>query len=435
MINLKDYINESIFDSENVITENADKVIIDGIKSWVKTNIQKSHGRIKINSKTGEITPPDYAGLRITCPFPVGVSFGEFKPGQINMRDVTEEELSIFFKNIDSNSIMLEVNSNKLNSIPEELNGASGVMSFTVGCDINFNNYKLNLTSLSLNGRGHRISGTKSIRISDDNRHIGKIQLEWLTMKDDLDLKGATVGEIWLNDVKAKKTILSGLKYAKDIQIENSSNIDLSSCECEIMRLHDVNEKYDYSFLPKKIDRLFIQSSEDFNSFDLSRIKSKVNRLVINGAEVNMSVGPMEQKMLYLVKFMQSPDGRKIDVIPDELLEYIAKHTKEIDDPDKIKDGKDYITVCGGQWNKDADKLTRMSYYEDYGKNDDGADSTLSRASDGRWSINKSNSSVIRYDANPKSFVKGGEYGDIRHFRIFEVPSSFTPFVKKIMNL
>lgn len=283
MISLKDYINESVFDDEEAILSKVDKSIVDDIKVWARDNISKQRGKVKVNSKTGEITllgGTYYPYFTIQCPIPVGATFSEFKPGSLILENPTKEEISLVCSKIDKkHDYTLQIYSERGIDIPSELDGMLGELRMEFKGDLNFFNYKFDLTSLKLRGDNSTVKGTKSINIKGNIVSIIDTEL-----KDDLG--NIEVDTIFLKNVIAKNTLLKGLKRAETIHIDNSSDIDLRNCVCDTLELHNIDVTYDLSFLPKKVNSLIIKSDK-FEDFDFSNIKSNVKQIYLNGLKID----------------------------------------------------------------------------------------------------------------------------------------------------
>lgn len=440
MLDLKDYIKESLLDDFGTISKKQDKAFIQEVKNWIKSNVWKGSGRIKIDAKTGEVTLPSNTDIRITCPVMNNITFNSFEPWSIYMEKATESDIIAVCKNIDKkHEYSLKLRYAELSNFPKELDGMSGAIEIDVlKNNIDFNNVKLNLCKLHIDARNVNVSGTKNINVIESG-YVHELSLDGVNMKDDLGIIDIPTGSIILRRITSKKTLLKDAKKTRNITIDNSSEINLSKCSCEYLMLSGIDENYDYSFLPKKLDNLIIKTTEDYSSFDLSRIKSTVGSLQINGSVVDLNVSPEERDALYDFGMIKAS---KVDVIPDSLVKYIAKNSKEVKDFEAMQNGKTYVTVCGSLWNKDKNEFVNLSYYENITKTEQETEGWVASWSKDtrdrfmRYAPNLSGGFKIRpIEAEPKRYMKGkGQEYYISYYKIFEIPSNFISFIDKIMK-
>lgn len=456
MLDLKEYIKESLLDDFDTMSKKQDKAFIQEVKNWVKSNVWKGSGRIKIDAKTGEVTLPSNTDIRITCPVMNGITFNSFEPCGIYMEKATESDIIAVCKNIDKkHEYYLELRYAELSNFPKELDGMSGAIEIDVlKNNIDFNDVKLNLCKLHIDARNVNVSGTKNINIIESG-YVHDLSLSGVNMKDDLGIVDIPNGNITLRRITSKKTLFKGAKKIRNISIDNSSDVDLSKCSCEYLMLSGIDENYDYSFLPKKIDNLIIKSAEDYHSFDLNKIKSNVGKLIFNNAVVDLNMSPEERDVIYDVNKMKSFAKGEATEIPKSLIKYVAKHSKEIKDFDAMQNGKTYLTMCSDRFNKSSNgDLINMAYYVDFQKGEphevyDYENNLI----DIRVDIDGWKSSWIyndfslkfeyhegvknlrhNYDAKPERLYKDKGKYFIKNYKIFEIPSSFKPFIEKVMG-
>ena len=445
---LRESIKESIMDGMNGIAKAQDKATIQGIKNWVKSNVSKDKGRIKIDSKTGEITLPDASYINIKCPVVEGASFASFDPYSVWLTNPTESDLATICGNIDrKNEYSLRLQYIELTSFPKELDGMSGELVIdTFRKDIDFNDVNLNLQKLNLDGANVTVSGTKNINLIS-KRDYNFFHMENVTLKDDFGTIDVPGTDITLKNVHGKKTVFKNLKHAESLTIINCSEFDLSKCDCKYLTLEGVDESFDYGLLPKQIEYLRIETSEDYDSFDLDKIKSKVNGLQINGAAVDLKVSKEERDALHDFHCM---DLDKVDEVPQRLIDYIAKNSKKVKDFDAMENGKSYLTISRS-WHKEDKKYEDMSYFRnlqkvEYDRSDlnrgievksEGWTASWGKDSSNKWT--KYAPELSRgygnrpTEAEPERFYNrdGGYFID--YYMIFEIPANFKPFIEKIM--
>jgi hypothetical protein len=216
------------------------------------------------------------------------------------------------------------------------------------------------------------------------------------------------------------------------------------------LRLEGIDDSFNYDLLPKKLESLVIETSEDYSSFDLSKIKSKVEFLKINGAQVDLNVSPEEREALYDFGSMQSG---KVNEVPSNLINYIAKNAKQVKDFDAMENGRDYITLSRRLHKKGSKEFEDMSYFENFQKVEkdrsamgrgieietEGWVSSWSKDTDHKWQKYKAGGyqgrGIRPTEAEPKRFYKNkGDVYYIDYYMIFEIPSSFKPFIERIMK-
>ena len=450
MLSLNEYIKESLLDDEDNVIKRADKSIIQEIKNWVKTNVSKLSGRIKINSKTGEVTLPDTA-INIKCPILNGITFAAFEPTAVWMSYANEEDVAAVCKNIDKkHEYELRLQYTKLSQLPKELDGMSGELMIDVfKQDIDFGNINLNLSKLNLEGDNVKLSGTKNVNIISKDSNYSTI--DGVTLSDDFGTIDAPKSSLTLRDVKSKKSLLSGLKNIKTLGIDRCEcpGLDLNKANCEYLRLDDIDESFNFDCLPKKMTGLTLLTSEEYDEFDLNKIKTKIDYLNINGSTVDLNVSPEERDILY---DMGQLINDKFDEIPQRLIDYIAKHSKQVEDFDAMKNGKSYITFCRPFHDHHSKRYENMSYFEDFQKVE------KDRSAMGRGIEIKTEGWVASWGKDVrKKWVKYSKYGYqgfgnrpieaelerfyknkgdsyyIDYYKIFEIPESLKPFIKKIM--
>ena len=136
------------------MSKKQDKAFIQEVKNWVKSNVWKGSGRIKIDAKTGEVTLPSNTDIRITCPVMNGITFNSFEPWTIYMEKATESDIIAVCKNIDKkHEYYLKLRYAELSKFPKELDGMSGAIEIDVlKNNIDFNDVKLNLCKLHIDG-------------------------------------------------------------------------------------------------------------------------------------------------------------------------------------------------------------------------------------------------------------------------------------------
>lgn len=456
MLDLKEYIKESLLDDFDTMSKKQDKAFIQEVKNWIKSNVWKGSGRIKIDAKTGEVTLPSNTDIRITCPVMNGITFNSFEPWSIYMEKATESDLIAVCKNIDKkHEYYLKLRYAELSNFPKELDGMSGAIEIDVlKNNIDFNDVKLNLCKLHIDAYNVNVSGTKNINIIESG-YVHDLSLDGVNMKDDLGIVDIPTGNITLRRITSKKTLLKGAKNTRNISIDNSSDIDLSKCSCEYLWLGGIDENYNYSFLPKKLDYLVINSTEDYHSFDLNRIKSSIGKLTFNNAVVDLNMSPEERDVIYDVNKMKSFIKGEATEIPKSLIKYVAKHSKEVKDFDAMQNGKTYLTMCADKYDKSPDGiLTNMAYYDDFQKREsqevyDYENNLISIRVDidgwkSSWIYNDLSQKFEyhdgwknlrhNYDAKPERLYKDKGKYFIKNYKIFEIPSSFKPFIEKVMG-
>lgn len=449
MKKLKQYLKESLLDNEKDLINRVDKAFIQEVKNWVKTNVSKDKGRIKVDPKTGEITLPSNTYVNIKCPVVRGATFAAFEPNNIWLTDATETDIASICKNIDKkHEYSLRSQYMKASRLPEELDGMSGELIIDkIRHNLDFNNISLTLSKFYIECNG-KVSGTKNVNlISKFNNYFN---IDDAKMEDDLGVIDAPKGEFTLRRVRGKKSLLGGLKNIKSLTLDKCSEFDLSKCNCEYLRLEGIDDSFNYNLLPKQLKSLIIETSEDYSSFDLSKIKSKVEFLKINGSQVDLNVSPEEREVLYDFGSMQS---NKVKEVPNSLINYIAKNAKQVNDFDAMENGRDYITLSRRLHEKGSKKFEDMSYFENFQKVEKdrsamgrgieietkGWVSSWNKDADHKWQKYK----VGGYqgygnrptEAEPKRFYKNkGDVYYIDYYMIFEIPKSFKPFIEKIMK-
>lgn len=452
MISLEKYIKESLLDKMGDLAKAQDKAIIQEIKNWVKTNIRKGSGRIKIDSKTGAVTLPSNTSINIHCPIANNVYFEEFEPESMWLFDATEEDLAAICGKIDKkHEYGLRLQYLEAKTFPEELDGMSGELSIdTIRHDLDFNDINLHLSSFCIEGRDIKVAGTKNINIISSGNY-DYFTISGVTMMDDLGVIDGPKSKLFLNKVRGKKTLLCNLKSINTLTLEDCSEFDLSKCDCNYLYLWGIDDSFNYDFLPKKLNTLNIRTTEEYSSFDLSKIKSKVENLIINDSQVDLNVSPEERNVLYDFGSMTA-NKNKIDEIPQSLIEYIEKNAKSIKDFDGMTNGKDYITLSKSAWKKDGGKLEVISYFKNFQKVEvdrsalnrgieietEGWVSSWRKDSMGRWTkYFEGGSQGLGHkplEAEPERFYKNkNNVYYIDHYMIFEIPAGFKPFIEKIM--
>ena len=450
MLSLKEYVKESLLDSIDEIAKKQDKAFIQEVKNWVKTNVSKQSGRIKIDSKTGEVTLPD-TGISIKCPVLNGITFSAFEPDRIWMTYSKEEDVAAVCKNIDKkHEYTLRLQYTEINQLPKELDGMSGELMIDIfRQDIDFGNINLNLSRLHLDGANVKLPGTKNVNIISKDSDYSCI--EGVTLSDDFGTIDAPKSSFRLRKVKSKKPLLVGLKNIKELEINGCEcpGLDLRKANCEYLRLEGIDESFDFDCLPKQLKSLVIKTSEDYNSFDLSKIKTKVDYLSINGSTVDLNVSSEERDALYDMGMLIRDE---FDEIPQRLIDYIAKHSKQVEDFDAMENGKSYITLCKSFYADHSKRYEDISYFKDFQKVEKDR-SAMGRgieietkgwvASWGKdvrkkW-VKYKNGGHQGYgnrptEAEPERFYKNKQSGYyIDYYKIFEIPESFKPFIEKIM--
>lgn len=453
MISLAEYIKESLLDKMGDLAKAQDKAIIQEIKNWVKTNIRKGSGRIKIDSKTGAITLPSNTNIDIQCPVANNVYFEEFEPGNMWVSNATEEDIATICRKIDKkHEYTLRLQYLKAQSLPKELDGMRGELTIDeIRQDLDFNNINLYLSNFSIEGEGRNIKvvGTKNINIISKNYDY--LTISGVSMMDDFGVIYGPKAELSLNRVRGKKTLLHNLKNINKLTLKDCSEFDLSKCNCNYLYLWGIDDSFNYDFLPKKLNTLNIKTTEEYGSFDLSKIKSKVEKLIINDSQVDLNVSPDERNVLYDFGSMIA-NKNKIDEIPHSLIEYIEKNAKSIKDFDGMTNGKDYITLSRSVFAKDSKKLEVISYFKNFQKVEvdrssmnrgveietEGWVSSWDKNTAGKWT-NYSDGGLQGLghrpmEAEPERFYKNkGNVYYIDHYMIFEIPEGFKPFIEKIM--
>jgi hypothetical protein len=449
MLSLKEYVKESLLDSPNKIIKKQDKAFIQEVKNWVKTNVSKGSGRIKVDPKTGEITLPSNTYVNIKCPVVKGATFAAFEPNNIWLTGATETDIASICKNIDKkHEYSLRSQYMEASRLPEELDGMSGeLMIEKIRHKLDFNNINLTLSKFYIECNG-KVSGTKNINLI--SKHNNYFYINDAIMEDDLGVIDAPKGEFVLRRVRGKKSLLSGLKNIMSLTLDKCSEFDLSKCNCEYLRLEGIDDSFNYDLLPKKLESLVIETSEDYSSFDLSKIKSKVEFLKINGAQVDLNVSPEEREALYDFGGMQSG---KVNEVPSNLINYIAKNAKQVKDFDAMENGRDYITLSRRLHKKGSKEFEDMSYFENFQKVEkdrsamgrgieietEGWVSSWSKDANHKWQKYKAGGyqgfGNRPTEAEPKRFYKNkGDVYYIDYYMIFEIPSSFKPFIERIMK-
>ena len=449
MKNLREYIEESLLDKMSDLAKAQDKAIIQEIKNWVKTNVRKGSGRIKIDSKTGVVTLPSNTSVNIQCPIASNVSFEEFEPESMWISSATEEDIATICKNIDKkHAYTLRLQYLEAQTLPKELDGMCG--GLTIGIirhDLDFNDLNLHLSNFGIEGSNIKVTGTKNVNIISKNYDY--LTISGVSMMDDLGVIDGPKSDLSLNKVRGKKTMLRNLKNINKLTLKDCSEFDLSKCNCNYLYLWGIDDSFNYDFLPKTLNTLNIKTTEAYDSFDLSKIKSKVEKLIINDAQVDLNVSSDERNILY---DFGSMTANKVDEIPNSLIEYIKKNAKSVKDFDGMANGKDYIILSRSIWGKDGKKLEVMSYFKNFQKVEvdrtslnrgieietEGWVSSWSKDTIGRWTkyFDGGHQGLGHrpMEAEPERFYKNkNNVYYIDYYMIFEIPEGFKPFIEKIM--
>ena len=452
-------INESLLDSFDKLNKASLKEIQTELKTYVKTKIFKSSGRIKLDAKTGKITLPSNGYIEIQCPIHNAASFEPFEPGAIVLKGATEDDLIKVCQNIDKNhSYELRLYNSPIKKFPTIFDGISldKLRIEELRSNLDFNNIKLKLNGLyieSFRGTKKKITGTENISVvGDEGLKLHKVEMTSNFGDIDISSNRSWGGIIRVEDTKAPETLFKKLKNAIDIEIRNSSNIDLSSCKCNRLDLQDIDSTYDCSLLPKQVtDYISIYSSDEYENFDFSNLKSKIEKLIFNGVKIDLNMSKEERGVA--LDFGLITSGKEISQIPESVINYMEKNTKEIKDFDGMSDGKSYVILSAALFGN-RDSFDVISYFENFKKVKNPEHYSRKYSCEG-WVISYEKDN--RYDpishkkvqwskcrrnqpdeAEAERFYKDkGEDQPyyITKYRIFEIPSNIQQFVRTLFDV
>lgn len=357
---------ESILDDNIFIVEKIQNSNINLIKDWVKNNINKSSGRVKVDNKTGLVTLPPKSNISITCPIPEIVKFADLEDCRLTLYKATDDDLAKFEGKIEDKIYSLTVRDSSITST-QFINSIYNV-------DLVFlNTSKLDISSIKEVG-ALSIIPNKNISISGCKNlsKVNKISLNGgensiITIKDDFS-SVKNIDKVFFKHVKCDSTIFKNIKTADTIDLNYSSEIDLSS----INKLKSLNlttkHNFDTTLLPKSVDTLMVDSNSSISDIELEYLP-KTNYFRLNGQTINTEIFNDKEAIKVINSLnnalgerggMYSVSYKKPNslVVPEEVIEYFKKNCKQVK-PGELKPNKQYFIIS--QYKKEYD---RMHYIE-----------------------------------------------------------------------
>lgn len=363
MIDLSDYIYESILDDVSTLSKENLKAMISPIKEWTKT-VKKTGGRIKVDSKTGKVTLPDnhITISNMNYEFPQGISFADFKPTNLTLWWQTGEDIMKILAHTKSGDVKI-YDPKDLTVFDVPLDVYS--LRMDLSDDLKFTD-KVSIGGIDIQKLGSAkknisISGLKNICVEGKTG----ISLRSVNCVDPFgEIK--TINELYCNNVNGPSDLFKNLKYAKDITVTNCSVFDFSRCECDKFRISGIDGSYDFKKLPKKFEALYIASEKDLNEFDLSFINDENIKVYFNSDRITLGDSEANDIINEFNKLKQR--GSHIETLSDKFINYFKQNSTpakyNVDKYERIETNEKGICIFidgGGEGNGE---YSRIMYFD-----------------------------------------------------------------------
>lgn len=433
MINLDEYILESIFDE--ISTAQFTKQIIDEIKAWTK-NIYKRNGRIKVDSKTGKITLPE-TWLEIPCPIPSAASFDIIKNATINFINATDEDLLKFSNCQIDNTSEIIIKRGTVSYLPKYMENVGEVSIFVDG-DLDISEIN-NIGNLKI-GVGGNLTGCQYLKSVNTLNIIGYGKKH---IKDNFN-NLINANEIELCEIQSDAKLFKNLKNLSSITFDKCSPVDISNIKHIQKLIIKECDEFIPTYWPRNINYVDLNNwDESFSITDLDLHNfPNISKMRYNGSDFNIDI-LKDKDALTALAALQYATGRnsvshaerkpRSTVIPQEIIDYFIKNANQVK-YDNINSNKKYFVmpVC---WTRDTEY---MKMYRISGK-------TILSELERRCPFDRSYifPDVYGYDVSFKDWVH--RYADDEELRntftgekpayIFEINNKVEPLVDIIMNL
>jgi hypothetical protein len=364
MINLSEFIEESLLDKEDVLAKKLVGDSINHIRMWAKT-VRKTQGRIKVNSKTGEVTLPD------SCVsiygeennLPSGISFADFKPDSLELWWMTGEDIMKILPHVKLGDVRIH-GPKDFTVFDKSLDVYS--LDMVISDDLKFNEKvsvgEFKIEKLGSAQKNITISGLKNVCIDEGTG----IRLHNINCKDSFsEIK--TISDLYCYNVKGPLDLFKKAKNINEIKITECSDFNFSGCVCNEFEITGIDSRYDFKNLPKKFNILKINSDYDINEFDLSFIKDDNVKVYFNGGEI--MIGDSESSYIIAQFQKMQKQNSHIDSLPDNIINYFQKNSTpakyKIGDEHKVETSEKGVCIFIDNGGEGNGKYSRIMYFKD----------------------------------------------------------------------